>query len=392
MTTERLYYQDSYLTRFTARVVERSADGSRLVLDRTAFYPTSGGQPHDTGTIQGIPVVDVIDEESRIVHVTAQPVPADEVECAIDWERRFDHMQQHTGQHLLSAVLFEMFGWATVGFHLGAMASTIDLEVAQAAAEQVEAAEARANEIVVENRKVTVSYESASAARDLRKASRREGELRIVSIEALDRSACGGTHVRTTAEIGPIFVRKTERIRSNVRLEFLCGLRAIRRARADYAALSKIALGFSAPLDDAPALVESQRRALVAAEKALAKARGELARRQGMELYAAAQVDSRGFRRYVHRLSEGGINDETRWLAQGFTAGGRAIFLAAGTEPPSVLLAVSADSGFHAGEILRRALASVGGRGGGNAQLAQGSVATLRELEQVLAVLSTALC
>jgi len=310
-----------------------------------------------------------------------------EVECSIDWERRFDHMQQHTGQHLLSAVLHGMFGWNTVGFHLGAAASTIDLDTGQASAEQLRAAELRANELVFEDRPVTISFESAAEAQGLRKASDREGLLRIVTIEGLDRSACGGTHVRTTAEIGPVLIRKCERVRSNVRLEFLCGLRAIRRARADFEALSRIALGLSASLDEAAALVESQRRALIASEKALARARVELARRRGVELYQTA-AEAGGMRRYVHRIAEGPLDEEVRALAQGFTSGARAVFVAFSENPPSVLLAASADSGLHAGQILKEALAAAGGRGGGNAQLAQGSVPSAGELERVLATLS----
>jgi len=387
MTAARLYYQDAYLRQFSARVVDRSAEGCRLRLDRTAFYPTSGGQPHDKGTIAGAAVLDVIEEGDEVVHVTAEPVLETEVECSIDWERRFDHMQQHTGQHLLSAVLHGMFGWNTVGFHLGAAASTIDLDTGQASAEQLRAAELRANELVFEDRPVTISFESAAEAQGLRKASDREGLLRIVTIEGLDRSACGGTHVRTTAEIGPVLIRKCERVRSNVRLEFLCGLRAIRRARADFEALSRIALGLSASLDEAAALVESQRRALIASEKALARARVELARRRGVELYQTA-AEAGGMRRYVHRIAEGPLDEEVRALAQGFTSGARAVFVAFSENPPSVLLAASADSGLHAGQILKEALAAAGGRGGGNAQLAQGSVPSAGELERVLATLS----
>jgi len=385
MIAARLYYQDAYLRQFTARVVERFAGGCRLRLDRTAFYPTSGGQPHDTGTIAGVPVLDVIEEEDEVVHVTGEPVLETEVECSINWPRRFDHMQQHTGQHLLSAVLHGMFGWNTVGFHLGAAASTIDLDTGQASPEQLQAAELRANELVFENRPVTISFEAAAEAQGLRKALDREGLLRVVTIEGLDRSACGGTHVRTTAEIGPVLIRKCERVRSNVRLEFLCGLRAVRRARADFEALSRIALGLSASLDEAPALVESQRRALIASEKALAKARVELARRRGVELYQTAAAEAGGMRRHVHRVAEGDLDEEVRALAQGFTSGARAVFVAVSENPPSVLLAASADSGLHAGQILKEALAAAGGRGGGNAQLAQGSVPGAAELERVLA-------
>jgi Ser-tRNA(Ala) deacylase AlaX len=184
--TERLYYTDSYLREFTARVVERSADGLTLYLDRTAFYPASGGQPFDTGAIAGARVVEVVDEDERIAHRMTSPVASETVECAVDWSRRFDHMQQHTGQHLLSAVFDGLFGLRTVGFHLGGEISTIDLEGGALEAAPLREAERRANEIVCENRPVAVRFQNSAEAEDLRKPSERAGELRIVSIEGLD--------------------------------------------------------------------------------------------------------------------------------------------------------------------------------------------------------------
>jgi alanyl-tRNA synthetase len=175
------------------------------------------------------------------------------VDCAIDWSRRFDHMQQHTGQHVLSAVFEEWFGLHTVSFHLGAESSSIDLEGGAMDPGAVLEAERRANDIVFENRPVAVGFQHAAEVQGLRKPTDREGTLRIVSIEALDRNACGGTHVRATGEVGPILLRKLERVRQTVRVEFLCGGRAVRRARADYEALSKTAQLFSAPLDEVPA-------------------------------------------------------------------------------------------------------------------------------------------
>ena len=154
--TERLYYTDCYCREFRGHVVERSAD--RVYLDRTAFYPTSGGQLCDTGTIGGAAVVEVIDEGERIAHLVIAPVEADEVACSIDWPRRFDHMQQHSGQHLLSSVFVERFGFETVGVHLGSESSTIDLDTAALAPDQVAAAEWRANELVQENRSVTITF------------------------------------------------------------------------------------------------------------------------------------------------------------------------------------------------------------------------------------------
>jgi Ser-tRNA(Ala) deacylase AlaX len=236
--TERLYYQDSYLTEFRARVVEASPDQKRIYLDRTAFYPTSGGQPFDIGKLGGVEVIEVIDEGDRIAHVLSDVFTGSEVEGRIHRARRFDHMQQHTGQHLLSAVLIEMFDAPTVSFHLGAESSTIDVTRALEPA-QLREAERRANEIVFENRPVTVSYQHSSEDLGLRKPTEREGEVRIISIQDLDRSACGGTHVRATGEIGPILLRKLDRIRGNLRIEFLCGGRAVGRAREDFEALSK---------------------------------------------------------------------------------------------------------------------------------------------------------
>ncbi len=260
MVTERLYYTDSYLDEFRARVTGRAEDGRRVYLDRTAFYPTSGGQPHDTGTIARVAVVDVVDEGERIAHVTAAPVETaegTEVECRVDWDRRFGHMQQHSGQHLLSAVIAARFGIPTVSFHLGQESSTIDLEATTLDAATLVEAERRVNQAVFEDRPLGVTFEDAAEVRDLRKSSERAGTLRIVSIDGLDRSACGGTHVRRTGEIGPILIRKLDKVRNTMRVEFLCGGRAVRRARADFDALARVAQMFSGALDDVPELVSA---------------------------------------------------------------------------------------------------------------------------------------
>ncbi len=386
--TERLYYTDSYLRRFTARIDGRSGDGLTVFLDRTAFYPTSGGQPFDTGRIGGVAVVEVAEleeagEAGRIAHRLAAPVEAATVECEIDWPRRFDHMQQHTGQHLLSAVFEERFGLRTVSFHLGAESATIDLEGGAVDARTLAEAERRANEIVCENRPVSVQFENAAEARGLRKASEREGTLRIVSIAAMDRSACGGTHVRSTGEIGVVLLRRTEKIRQSVRVEFLCGMRAVRRARADYEALARAAQLFSAPLDEVPAAVAAQAESARAAEKARRKLELDLAVYQGRDLYDAMPPAPDGLRR-VRRLLETGSLEELRALAQSFTAREKAIFVAALSQPPSVLLAVSADAGVDAGKTLKAALETAGGRGGGSPRMAQGSVASAELLERVL--------
>ena len=255
--TERLYYQDCYLRDFKARVLETADEGRRVYLDRTAFYPTSGGQPFDLGTLDGIAVREVIDEEDRIAHVMDAPLVAAEVAGVIDWERRYDHMQQHTGQHLLSSVLEELFKIRTVSFHLGTQVlgtgvSTIDVDAPSLTPGQLERAEERCAEVIAQARPVQITFEDASTTLELRKASERTGTLRIVTIDKLDRSACGGTHVRTAAEIGLVLTGKSEKIRGTTRLEFVCGNRALRRARADYRLLTSIGRALSVPPEQTP--------------------------------------------------------------------------------------------------------------------------------------------
>jgi len=391
--TERLYYQDSYLTEFRARVVEVSPDAAspdrqRIYLDRTAFYPTSGGQPFDIGQLSGVKVVEVIDEGDRIAHILSDRLTASEVDGRIDLSRRFDHMQQHTGQHLLSAVLLEMFDAATVSFHLGAEGSTIDVAGALEPA-QLRMAERRANQIVFENRPVTISFQHSSQDLGLRKPTERAGEVRIISIQDLDRSACGGTHVRATGEIGPILLRKLDRIRGNLRIEFLCGGRAVERARADFDALSEIARVFSAPLDDAPAMVEAQREKLQEADRMRRRLATELAQASGRALFAETPPGPDGIRRALRRVES--LSEESRAETQSFTASGLAIFLAVVENPPSILLAASKNSGVHCGDLLKRLLAEAGGRGGGNAALAQGSLPSKEALDQLVRTLSSQL-
>jgi alanyl-tRNA synthetase len=383
--TVRHYYTDAYRAEFTAAVVERSDDGIRVYLDETAFYPTSGGQAHDVGTLGGVPVVDVVDEDDRIAHVLAAPIGGSEPRLVgrIDWVRRYDHMQQHTGQHLLSAVCEDLFGAKTVSVHFGPESSTLDLDAESLTHEQLVAAETRANELVGEARPVLVTFEEAGSAQGLRKASERTGTLRIVSIEGVDRSACGGTHVRSTAEIGTVLVRSSEKVRKTTRVEFVCGRRALRRARRDLDALSAIASSLSSSLDDAPAVVATQGERLRDAENARKKLDRELSGYRVRERYDATTPDADGVRAIVVR--DATSIDELRAFAQAAFALPRVVVVGALLNPASVLLATSEDSGVDAGRVLKEKLAAVGGRGGGSPRLAQGSVPDANAVESVVA-------
>jgi alanyl-tRNA synthetase len=386
--TDRLYYNDSYLTQFRANVIDVGPDRTHIYLDRTAFYPSSGGQPADRGTLNGISVVDVVDEESRILHLLAEPLDSAAVEVAgaIDWTRRFDHMQQHSGQHLLSAVILEMFDISTVSFHLGTQVCTIDIATAKFATAQLHAAEQRANVLVFENRPLTIEYGDSTKDLGLRKATQREGAIRVVTIEGLDRSACGGTHVRASGEIGPILLSKLDKVRGSVRIEFHCGMRAVRQARDNFDRLTAVAQVFSAPLEEVPVLVRSQAAKLQELEKLRKKLADDLAKSRGRQRYIDTIPDAAGQRRVLLRLPA--LTEELRAEAQSFTAGEKAMFLAVGENPPSILLATSNDTGIAAGERLKVLLAAAGGRGGGTATMAQGSVSSGKELENIVDILT----
>jgi alanyl-tRNA synthetase len=381
--THRLYYTDSYLKEFDASVVECADGGRRIYLDRTAFYPTSGGQPFDTGRLGGIEVTDVVDEGERIAHVLASPLPEGPTAGQVHWPRRFDHMQQHTGQHLLSAVLTDLFGYRTVGVHFGQETSTLNLETGKLTQDQVDRAEVRANEILVENRAVEVSFEEAGSATGLRKPSDRMGTLRVITIKDIDRSACGGTHVRATGEIGLISIRQVERVRKAMRLEFLCGRRAVRRSRADHMLLTQLAAEFSSATKDLPRLIESQREELKDALSIRREMQAALDLCRARELYEAATPDPTGIRRAVVRDS-GEPLESLRGLAQAFASLPMAIFVGGVTSPPAVVLAASPDTRVDAAGVLKGLLAAVGGRGGGSAALAQGILPGRPQLETII--------
>jgi alanyl-tRNA synthetase len=279
MATKRLYYDDGFQREFTAEALScdpadpaasENPEGAaafggsatplwRVKLDRTAFYPSSGGQPHDTGRLGEARVVDVVDEGEEVLHVVDKPIDVNAtVQGIIDWERRFDHMQQHTGQHVLSAVLHSKFALPTVSFHLGSDVCTIDVRGQEPTQEIVDRAMAAANDVVYADRAVSVRYGTAEqlAAAGVRKTVERSGTLRAIEIEALELQPCGGTHVQRTGQIGMIFVRSVSRIRQDWRVEFACGRRAVRLAQTDFAALRAVAQRLNCSPQEAVAAAE----------------------------------------------------------------------------------------------------------------------------------------
>lgn len=398
--TERLYYSDSFLPSFSSRVADirelSRTDGQsvwQVALERTAFYPTSGGQPHDLGILRAksrsgavleVPVIGVEeDEQGEVWHQTLKPLLAGtEVSGEINWSRRLDHMQQHSGQHLLSAVFARELHAATVSFHLGEASSTIDLAVDAVAHHSLERVERIANELIAEDRPVTtrnVDRQEADALLadgTLRKLPERAGTIRLIEIADCDLNACGGTHVRSTGQIGSLLIRGVERVRQGVRVEFVCGLRAVAAARQDFSVLSRSAALLSVPRAEVPAGIERLVAEVKAGAKEQQRLREEVATYHAIRLAVEEQVVDH--LRLVRRTFLERDADYVKLLASRLAATVPqtvALLVSAQQEPALVVLARSGDLSFHAGNLMKEALAGLGLRGGGSPDLAQGQIA-----------------
>lgn len=230
---QKLYYADAYKKDFTTKVIKQNYDEENnlyVVLNETAFYPTGGGQPHDTGTLNGIPVINVEEVDGEIRHFIVEQLHTEEVEGKIDWERRFDHMQQHAAQHILSATFWDYFNIPTIGFHLGKETVTIDLDTENLPTETVEKAVQIANKIVFENHPIRIEWMNLEEAKTLplRKEPTMTDNIRVVIIENYDYNGCGGTHPKHTGEVGPIQVLGWERNKGGIRLTFIAGWRTLK--------------------------------------------------------------------------------------------------------------------------------------------------------------------
>jgi len=378
--TDRLYYNDPYLREFEATVtgVERAGDRLRVALDRTAFYPTSGGQPFDTGTLGRLRVIDVVDDNGgTIAHVVENGAleVGDPVHGAIDWPRRFDHMQQHTGQHVLSAAFEHLFQVRTLSFHLGVAASTIDL-AREMAADEIAAAEGEANRIVWEDRPVAIRYASGeeAAALKLRKEPVRRGTLRLVEVEGFDLSACGGTHVARTGAIGVIAAGAWERFKGGQRIEFLCGGRALERFRRMRDAVAAGVRLLSVTPEDLAASIERLLADVREQKRALDGLKRELAEHRAAALAESARAETHNGREVnvILRAIDADA-DELKALAAHVTSSpGFVAVLLSTSRPARAVVARSADLPIAANQLLAALTSRFGGRGGGRPDFAQG--------------------
>src|SRR5215469_221278 len=371
--TERLYYNDSFLCDFDAQVAdlhEMTRQGTNstwmVKLDRTVFYPTSGGQPFDTGTLTAfsksgaelkVKVEDVFEDEAGVIwHRTDKVLePGANVHGAIDRERRRDHIQQHSGQHVLSATFIHLFNYPTVSFHLGEESSSIDLQCEAVSNEQLVRVELLANEVIAEDRPVAIRYASREEAERMgvRKLPRREGQIRLIDITDFDLNACGGTHVRSSGQIGCILVRNTEKVKQGVRVEFVCGLRAVKTARKDFNALTESAGLYTTGIYELPAQIRKQQDEVKAQQRAQSKLTEELA-----ELLAAKIADEipaqKGLKVIRQVLSDRDASF-VKLLAQKLSRNGKGIvaLLATPNPTPTLIFSRSQDQSVDVGALLK---------------------------------------
>jgi len=382
MATRRLYYDDSYQREFTAQVLscEPEMHGTTsawaVVLDCSALYPTSGGQPHDLGKLGDANVLDVRDDGEDIVNVVDREVPLGSVAGCLDWARRLDHMQQHTGQHLLSAMFQERYGRPTVSFHLGSDVCTIDLRGPEPTEDILEGAERAANQIISEDRAITARYGTAKEFADLgvRKEVQREGILRAIEIEGADLQPCGGTHVKSTAQIGVILVRRCTKMRQDWRVEFVCGRRAARVARHDFQVLHKSAELLGAAAEDVPTAVQ---RAINERDGHFKTAKWLLERLAELEATAAlvaAKREGNGLRVIARTFDEDSQPEYLNHFATELAKSEKTVALLGRIADGHLIFSQHPETGKDMTALLKRVLEQFAGKGGGTRDFARGKL------------------
>jgi len=403
--TDHLYYHDSFLYNFEAKVQSvLETPRPAVVLDRSAFYPTSGGQIHDTGAIvmnrEGVDaasgkvrVVDVVEaEDGHIVHYLDAPLkdvkPGTRIRGEIDPARRRDHMQQHSAQHVLSAAFVHLFHMPTVSFHMADDYCSIDLDTASLSTDQVEAAEKLANEIVSEDRTVDIRFAThdEAAQMGLRKLPPADREkLRLIAINDFDLSACGGTHVNRTGQIGSILLRKTEKVRQGFRVEFVAGQRAVSIARRDFSTLTQAAALFSAQIFDVPQQARKSLEETRLLRKQLEQSIEDLAESQAKVLLAE-DSENQGRRVIVQILQDRELSF-LKLLAQKLTRQRANVvaLLASKSPQPALVFSQSAGQANDMNVLLKETVAKLGGKGGGSKDLAQGGISEVEGLAAALA-------
>lgn len=387
MRTERLYISDSYLKEFEARVMDiiPFEDKYGIILDRTAFYPEGGGQPCDTGYLGEAEVLQVIEKDGELLHIVEKPLPSKDVRGTVDWSRRFDFMQQHTGQHILSACFDSLFNGSTDSFHLGRDIVSIEINIESFNAQDAEQLENIANDIIYANLPVTARLVTKEELESipLRKKPKVAENIRIVEIKDTDWSPCGGTHVKATGEVGIIKVKSWEKCKGGYRFIFVCGGRALK----DYGLQNSIirTLGEKLSARDTE-LVEAVSRVLNNlrdTEKQLSSVRQELLRYEADNIMKEYPEIS-GIR-LISKVFEGRSINDAKLLAQHLTqVPGTIALLVCKNESLQTIFTRSEDVNIDMNAVFKAVLPAIGGKGGGNARTAQGGGAGIEGLEDFL--------
>lgn len=386
--TKRLYFDDAYRQEFEAKVLDRLFFEGKpaLVLDQTCFYPESGGQPSDRGSINGGRVVHVIEDGLRVVHVLGEEVEAEEVRGVIDWPRRFDHMQQHSGQHILSQSFFELLRGETLSFHLGETVSTLEIGIRDVSETDLDRVEERANAIVFEDREIKTYFvpEEKISTVPLRRPPKKEGLIRVVEVSGYDYSACGGTHCRRTGEVGLIKIAKWEKIRQNLRFEFLCGRRAVQDYAWKNKSLFQMAARFSVHERDVPAAIEKSITELKQARKKIRQFQEKLAG------YEAEEVIRKAAGKIITSAWSEKTAEEAKLLALNLIKAGEFVVLygVEGEVRNHLLLACSEKLKLDMRELVPVIFSRVKGKGGGSPSLVEIVVEKSENLEALLQLAS----
>jgi len=391
--TERLYYNDSHLIEFEALVVETSdrvSGWTAVTLDRTAFYPTGGGQPSDTGTLNGSRVVECIDDEDNgVLHVIQGRPPeiGATVKGRVDWLRRLDHIQQHTGQHILSQAFVTLFNGPTKGFRVLAACCEIDVELANPSNEVIERAVELANNVIWEDRLITIQTVTSQEAADLplRKEPSRGGDLRLIEIEGFDLTPCGGTHAYRTGEVGMIAVRSWERAKGLTRIEFVAGMRSLADYRYAHKTAREVAALFSCARDDAASLASRMLEENKELHRRLRSLEEIATRVEAEELLAEASPNEAGIRVVTKILDERDA-ESLKHLAQSLISHPTTIALlgSRNQEAARLVFARSADAPGDMNALMKEACGLLDGRGGGKADMAQGGGKNVERLSEAI--------
>lgn len=375
MHTQKLYYFDSYLTEFQANIIEilPYQDKYAIIMDKTYFYPESGGQPSDIGTINSVSISYVIEQENKILHIADNKLELGPVSCKIDWDKRFYSMQQHSGQHILSACFYKLYQGETSSFHIGKDTVTIEIDIESFNADMAELVEEMANSMIYNNHIISTDIvdKEKLTLLPLRKQPKVTSNIRIVDIEGCDCSPCGGTHVKATGEIGIIKIKRWEKLKNSHKFEFICGIRALKDYRYKNTLVNKLGAYLSASEQDVEKAFLKFTEDYKGLQKQVSQFRNELVTYDAHSLMEQS-IDIGGLK-VISKILENRDFNEIKLIAQIIVSNPSKIaLLATSNEGSQLIFTRSDDAEINMNNLLKSILPIINGKGGGSSKAAQG--------------------